>query len=96
MYLKQVMYFPITVNECFLSASQNIFDVESAKHQKARLLAQEKTGTPVVLYNDGEKITHRFTDKLPITNFPLKTDDSKDAPVVIYEFPIESPPPAVS
>ena len=92
MYLKQVMYFPITVNECFLSASQNIFDVESAKHQKARLLAQEKTGTPVVLYNDGEKITHRFTDKLPITNFPLKTDDSKDAPVVIYEFPIESPP----
>lgn len=92
MYLKQVMYFPITVNECFLSASQNIFDVESAKHQKARLLAQEKTGTPVVLYNDGEKITHRFTDKLPITNFPLKTDDSKDAPVIIYEFPIESPP----
>ena len=92
MYLKQVMYFPITVNECFLSASQNIFDVESAKHQKARLLAQEKTGTPVILYNDGEKITHKFTDKLPITNFPLKTDDSKDAPVVIYEFPIESPP----
>ena len=40
----------------------------------------------------GEKITHRFTDKLPITNFPLKTDDSKDAPVVIYEFPIENPP----
>ena len=92
MYLKQVMYFPITVNECFLSASQNIFDVESAKHQKARLLAQEKTGTPVILYNDGEKITHKFTDKLPITNFPLKTDDSKDAPVVIYEFPIENPP----
>ena len=92
LYLKQVMYFPITVDECFLSANENIFDVEAAKHQKARLLAQERTGTPVVLFNDGEKITHEFTDKLPITNFPLKTDDSKDAPVVIYEFPIENPP----
>ena len=92
LYLKQVMYFPITVDECFLSANENIFDVEAAKRQKARLLGEERTGTPVVLFNDGEKITHEFTDKLPITNFPLKTDDSKDAPVVIYEFPVENPP----
>ena len=92
LYLKQIMYFPITVDECFLSANQNIFDVEAAKHQKARILAQERSGTPVILFNDGEKITHEFTDKLPISNFPLKTDDSKDAPVVIYEFPVENPP----
>ena len=83
-YLKQVMYYPITVDECFLSASQNIFDIEAAKRQKARILSQERTGTPVVLYDDGDGVKHEFTDKLPISNFPLKTMDSKDAPVVIY------------
>lgn len=92
LYLKQVMYYPITVDECFLSSKENIFDVEAAKRQKSRLLYQERTGTPVILYNDEGTIRHEFTDKLPITNFPLKADDSKDAPVVIYEFPIENPP----
>ena len=29
---------------------------------------------------------------MPITNFPLKPTDEKDAPVVIYEFPIDAPP----
>lgn len=92
MYLKQVMYYPITVDECFLSASQNIFDIEAARRQKTRLLQQDRTGTPVILYNDDGNIKHEFTDKLPITNFPLKQSESKDAPVVIYEFPMESPP----
>lgn len=92
LYLKQVMYYPITVDECFLSASQNIFDIDAARRQKARLLQQERTGTPVVLYNDEGTVKHEFTDKLPITNFPLKPSENKDAPIVIYEFPMESPP----
>jgi hypothetical protein len=92
MYLKQVMYYPITVDECFLSVSDNIFDIEGAKRQKARLLAQERTGTPVILYDDGDGVKHQFTDKLPITNFPLKMNDLKDAPVIVYEFPMEAPP----
>lgn len=91
-FLKQKMYYPLTPDECFLTEFQNIFDVEAAKRQKHRLSTQEKTGTPIVLFHDGEKITHKFTDKLPISNFPLKTNDLKDAPVIIYEFPIENPP----
>lgn len=91
-YLKQIMYYPITVEECFLSSSENIFDVEAAKRQKSKLQINSHTGTPVILYDDGDGIKHSFTDKLPITNFPLKTGDSKDAPVVIYEFPMEDPP----
>ena len=91
-YLKEKMYYPQKVDDIFLNEDSNIFDIEGAKRQKARLLAQERTGTPVVLYDDGEGVKHEFTDKLPITNFPLKNSDDKDAPVVIYEFPIESPP----
>lgn len=91
-YLKQVMYYPLTVDECFLSSGTNIFDAEAAKRQKARLLYQERTGTPVTLYDDGNGIKHEFSNKLPITNFPSRPNDDKDAPIVIYEFPMENPP----
>ena len=91
-YLKEKMYYPQEVDDIFLNEDTNIFDIEGAKRQKARLLNNERTGTPVILFNDGEKIAHEFTDKQPITNFPLKSSDLKDAPVVIYEFPIENPP----
>jgi hypothetical protein len=91
-YLKEKMYYPIEVDDIFLNEDTNIFDIEAAKRQKARLLMNEKVGTPVVLYSDGEKIGHEFTDKQPITNFPLKPSDLKDAPVIIYEFPVENPP----
>ena len=91
-YLKEKMYYPMEVDDIFLNEDTNIFDIEAAKRQKARLLQQERTGIPVVLYYDGEKIGHEFTDKQPITNFPLKNSDLKDAPIVIYEFPVENPP----
>lgn len=91
-YLKEKMYYPQEVDDIFLNEDTNIFDIEAAKRQKTRLLNQEKTGVPVILFNDGEKIVHEFTDKQPITNFPLKNSDLKDAPIVIYEFPMENPP----
>ena len=91
-YLKEKMYYPQEVDDIFLNEDSNIFDIEGAKRQKNRLLQNERTGTPVVLYDDGDGIKHEFTDKMPITNFPLKNTDLKDAPIVIYEFPIEAPP----
>jgi hypothetical protein len=91
-YLKEKMYYPQEVDDIFLNEDTNIFDIEAAKRQKARLLNQERTGTPVILYDDGDGVKHEFTDKLPISNFPLKNTDLKDAPVVIYEFPVDSPP----
>jgi hypothetical protein len=90
-YLKEKMYYPLEVDDIFLNEDTNIFDIEAAKRQKFRLQQQEKTGTPVILFNDGEKIAHEFTDKQPISNFPLKNSDLKDAPVVIYEFPVSNP-----
>lgn len=91
-YLKEKMYYPQEVDDIFLNEDTNIFDIESAKRQKARLLQQERTGIPVILYSDDSTIKHEFTDKLPITNFPLKNSDLKDAPVIVYEFPIDNPP----
>jgi hypothetical protein len=91
-YLKEKMYYPMEVDDIFLNEDTNIFDIESAKRQKFRLQQVERTGTPVILYMDeNSNIAHEFTDKLPITNFPLKNSDNKDAPIVIYEFPVENP-----
>ena len=91
-YLKEKMYYPQEVDDIFLNEDTNIFDIDSAKRQKIRLLNQERTGTPVVLFHDGEKIAHEFTDRMPISNFPLKNSDLKEAPIVIYEFPVDNPP----
>lgn len=91
-FLKEKMYFPKEVDDIFLNEDTNIFDIEAVKRQKARLLSQERTGTAVVLYDDGNGVKHSFSDKLPISNFPLKNADDKDAPVIIYEFPMEDPP----
>lgn len=92
LYLKQVMYYPLTPQECFMSNTTNIFDIDACKRQQAKLKTHEITGTPVELFIDEGKVKHKFTDKLPISNFPLRPSDSKEAPVVIYEFPIASPP----
>ena len=90
-YLKEKMYYPQKVDDIFLNEDTNIFDIEAAKRQKIRLQNNERTGTPVVLHSDEGRIYHEFTDKLPITNFPLKSTDQKDAPIIIYEFPLENP-----
>jgi len=91
-YLKEKMYYPQEVDDIFLNEDTNIFDIEAAKRQKARLLYNEKVGTSVVLFDDGNGVKHEVSQKLPISNFPLKNSDLKDAPVVIYEFPLPDPP----
>src|SRR5581483_79307 len=90
--LKFKAYWPLKPSDSFLVLTKNDFNIDAAKAQQARLKAVGTTGTPVELYHDGEKIVHRFTDKLPITEFPVKTQ-SKDAPIVIWEFPVEDNPP---
>lgn len=90
--LKFKAYWPLKPSDSFLVLTKNDFNIEAAQAQQKRMKGLEKTGTPVELYNDGTKILHKFTDKLPITEFPLKTQSS-DAPIVIWEFPVEENPP---
>lgn len=91
-YLKSIMYYPLTPEECFLSQDTNIFNVTAAKNQKKRIAAERITGTNVFLEHDGERIVHVPTNKRPISHFPHKHSDDKDAPIVIWEFPISDPP----
>lgn len=89
--VKFLAYWPIKPSHSFLVVSSNNYNVEAAKVQKKKLLDNQVTGTPVFLTHDGERIKHVFTDKLPISEFPVRTQDT-DAPAVIWEFPVENPP----
>lgn len=91
-FLKEKMYYPEKVDDIFLNAGDNMFTIEPCKMQKARLIANGMTGSYVDLFHDGEKISHKFSDKLPVAEFPCKQGENKDAPVIIYEFPVENPP----
>ena len=88
-YLKEKMYYPQEVDDIFLNEDTNIFDIEAAKRQKSQTITTRKNRNTCYLYDDGRGVKHEFTDKLPISNFPLKNSDQKDAPVVIYEFPVD-------
>lgn len=90
--LKFKAYQPLTPTDSFLVLTKNDFNTDAARAQQARLRGLEQTGTYVWLRHDGEKIVHDFTDKIPITQFPIK-DQNTDAPVVIWEFPIQEVPP---
>jgi len=91
--LKFKAFWPLVPSDSFLVLTKNDFNIEAAKAQKNRLTALGKTGTPVDLYHDGEKICHKFSDKLPISKFPADSTTSLDAPPVIWEFPIDDEPP---
>lgn len=88
-YLKRVMYYPLTVQECFLTLSSNLFNVDAAKRQRTKLASLNLTGVPIEIYHDGEKLLHRFSDRSPISSFPLKVNESKDGCMVMYEAPVK-------
>lgn len=90
-YMKEKMYFPKEVDDIFLNTNLNMFNVDAVKAQQNRIKTLGLKGFPVELYNDGEGIKHRPSNKEFITEYPLKSQDP-DAPVMIWEFPVPNAP----
>lgn len=90
--LKFKAYWPLKASDSFLVLTKNDYNIDAAKTQQQKLRAVGVTGSLIELYHDGDKITHKFSTKLPVTEFPVKTQ-SKDAPIQVWEFPIEELPP---
>ena len=92
-YLKEVMYYPLTHEECFMEMSQNIFPVDLLQDQLQKLVSNDIKGDNVELYLNAEgKVAHKFTDKKPVINFPTKPADDLEGCVVIWEYPIYDAP----
>lgn len=94
-YRKEIMYFPLTPKECFLTVGDNFYNAGIAQEQRDRL-EREFPGFRIGMYVDledtGDKIIHKPSTKLPISSFPVKPNEDKDAPIVILEHPIPDPP----
>lgn len=92
-YLKEVMYYPLTQEECFLELSQNIFPVDLLQEQLTKIVSQEIKPDSVELFLDTTgKVKHKFTDKKPVENFPTKPADSIEGCVQIWEYPLSDAP----
>ncbi len=90
--LKFQAYWCKKPSDSFIVLTKNDFNTIAAKKQQKNIRENELEGIPVnLVYSDNGMVTHELSEKLPITEFPVKTQ-SKDAPVVIYEFPMSNPP----
>lgn len=89
--LSFLAYWPIKPSDSFLVLKKNNYPIEACKEQQRRLKGVSKTGVYVELYQDDGKIKHILSNKLPVSEFPVKKQ-SKDTPIVIYEWPMENPP----
>lgn len=92
-YLKEVMYYPLTHEECFLELSQNIFPVDLLQDQLSKLINQDIKADNVELYMDvNGTVRHKFTDKKPVENFPVKPSDRTEGCIQIWEYPVLDAP----
>jgi hypothetical protein len=89
--LSFLAYWPMKPSHSFLVLKKNNYPIEACKEQQQRLRQFKKTGVYVELYQDEGIIKHKLSEKLPLTEHPVKKQ-SKDTPIVIYEWPMENPP----
>ncbi len=95
-YPKARMYYPTTVDDCFMTDSGNDFPILEAKEHLRFLEANNINGQYVWLKRNIQtnKVEHKFAAKgeVPISTFPTERNENKNAPFVIWEFPISNPP----
>lgn len=90
-YLKTIMYFPLTSEECFMTEGVNMFNEVAAKQQQEFLYSTGKyRGDNCILREGASGVECQIvTDDsiAPVTTFPLSKNESKKGCIVIYEHP---------
>lgn len=95
--LKFRAFWPLNPSDSFLVLTKNDYNVKAAETQQRYLRQNKITGDYIELYNDGEKITHRFENsidgrnRIPVSEFPV-ANQNMDAPIQVWEYPMENPP----
>lgn len=93
---KEIVYYPLDPEECFMSAKSNPFPAQNIKTFKEKLISEHGEtgiGRPIELYRDEKdptKIKYRLSTK-EVPKFPA-TGGFVDAPFVLYDdFPETRP-----
>lgn len=88
---KEIVYYPISPEEIFLSGKTNPFPYELGNIHLERIRLKGNTGKKCDLVKDGNTITTPFSSK-EIPKFPFE-GGFHDSPVVFFgEIPTEKPP----
>jgi hypothetical protein len=91
--IKEKAYYPMTPSESFLVTASNDFPVEACQQHKQRLANYDMKPLRIELFTDLDgKVMHKYTDKMPVTEFPVKTDTDKEGVIEIIEHPVNDAP----
>ena len=92
-YLKEIMYYPLNIDECFLDLTDNIFPVELAQDQLTAITNANANPMFVDLYRkpDGS-VGFKSSTKKPVLDYPAKPGSDMSGVVQIWEHPIDNAP----
>lgn len=89
-YIKEVVYFPLSPEEIFMSDKVSPFPVDAAREHLAQIRINMDTGRKVRVYNNGEGIQFKDTND-PLPEFP-HSGGNIDSPIVLFDEVPENPP----
>lgn len=86
LHLKRI-FFPMSLEDVFLSENENPFPRDLVEQQKQFLLSNP-IGQNIELFRGlNGKVMHKFSNKFPINEYPNKNPYLVDAPIVMYDSP---------
>jgi hypothetical protein len=86
-WLKEVMYFPLTIDEVFLTDTNNSFPIRAIERHMLNL-GENYTPRAVDLYREPDgSVGWKNSEKREILQFPIEKTTITEAPVMLYEEP---------
>lgn len=86
-YNRWKAYYPLEIDDIFLTESNNNFPIDALKARKKWLEAEYEPEYLELYRDDKNNIQVKMSSKRPISKFPVKPTDNKDAPVLCFERP---------
>jgi len=91
-YNRWKAYYPLTVNDIFLTESNNKFPIDAIK-QHQTWLKEKYEPIYADLYRDlNGKVQWKHSELRPLNKFPIRPSDNKEACVQIFELPVPDAP----
>ena len=91
-WLKEVMYYPLTIDEVFLTDSNNPFPLKQLDKHIVNLKENYKPQYIDLIRNPDKTVGFKNSEKRIITQFPIQRSTLTEAPCVMYEPPISNLP----
>lgn len=91
--MKITMYHPKNIHELFLTESGNNFPIDAINAYQEWLKENYEPEYIEFVRDASNKLSTKYSSLKPIFTFPVSGKDDKNAPIVIYERPLDGVPP---